>query len=198
MNTLKHVVLLPAILLSGCVSMNFLAVAPGAVAVGDIALSPSTTWNEAPAVMRPYSRRGAEVWTRDGLLLDRVMIIPGVPDGETLFDIQDPGTALPTFRPDMLPNELEEFTESSLVTLFGEGNVAVNTSGLRPHRFGETPGVLFNFDASLVDSPDYKGLVGAFIANGLLYMMLYVAAEPYYYDKHLGEASVIIETATLM
>jgi len=186
-----------AISVSGCTTMSFVAVAPGPVLVGDLSLTPSTTWNAAPAMVRPYSRRDAQVWTQDGLLLDRIMIIPAVADGETLFVSREDTAALPTFRSDMLPNELEEFTESSLVTLFGEGNAVVSTSGLRPHRFGENQGVLFDFDASLTDSPDFRGLAGAFIVDELLYMMLYVAAEPYYYGKHIDEARSIIETAYL-
>lgn len=196
MRTGNYLILLLAILISGCVA-SFMAVVPGTISVGDLKVTPSTTWNAAPALMRPNSRRDAQTWTQDGLLLDRIMIIPAVADGETLFISRDDSAALPTFRSDMLPNELEELLESSLVTFFGEGNAVVNTSGLRPHRFGENLGVLFDIDASLTDSPDYRGVAGAFIANDLLYFMLYVAAEPYYYGKHLDEAMSIIETATL-
>ena len=141
--------------------------------------------------------RLAQVWTQDGLLLDRISIIPAVPEGESIFVSRDKSIALPTFKSDMLPNELEEFVESSFVKFFGEGDAVVNTSGLRPHRFGEHRGVLFDFEASLTDSPDYRGMVGAFIANDLLYVISYSAAEPYYYGKHVDEAKMIIETASL-
>jgi len=196
MRTCIYFILLLAILISGCVA-SFTAVVPSTILVGDLKVMPSIAWNAAPASMRPYSRRDAQTWTQDGLLLDRIMIIPAVADGETLFISRDDTAALPTFSSDMLPNELEELLESSLVTFFGEGNAVVNTFGLRPHRFGENLGVLFDLDASLTDSPDYRGVVGAFIANDLLYLMLYVAAEPYYYGKHLDEAMSIIETASL-
>ncbi len=196
MRTCIYFILLLAILISGCVA-SFTAVVPSTILVGDLKVMPSIAWNAAPASMRPYSRRDAQTWTQDGLLLDRIMIIPAVADGETLFISRDDTAALPTFSSDMLPNELEELLESSLVTFFGEGNAVVNTSGLRPHRFGENLGVLFDLDASLTDSPDYRGVAGAFIANDLLYLMLYVAAEPYYYGKHLDEAMSIIETASL-
>jgi hypothetical protein len=190
------ITLLFAIMAGGCVT-GFVAVVPGTIAVADLNVKPTTTWNAAPAMMLPNSRKGAQVWTQDGLLLDRIMIIPAVPDGETIFTSRDKAVALPEFKSDMLPNDLEELTESSLVKLFGEGNAVVNTSGLRPHRFGENRGVLFDFEASLTDSPHYHGMAGAFIANELLYIMIYVAAEPYYYGKHVDEAKSIIETARL-
>ena len=190
------IILLFVIFTGGCVAA-FVAVAPGTIAVGNLNVTASTIWNAAPAILLPNTRKGAQVWTHDGLLLDRIMIIPAVPDGETIFKSRDKTAALPTFKSDMLPNELEELTESSLLKLFGEGNSVVNTSGLRPHRFGENRGVLFDFEASLTDSPDYRGMAGAFIANDLLYIMIYVAAEPYYYGKHVDEARSIIETATL-
>ena len=190
------IILLFVIFTGGCVT-GFLAVVPGTIAVKDLNVNLSTTWNAAPATILPNARKGAQVWTQDGLALDRIMIIPAVPDGETIFISRDKSAALPAFKSDMLPNELEELTESSLVKLFGEGNAVVSTSGLRPHRFGENRGVLFDFEASLTDSPDYRGMAGAFIANDLLYIMLYVAAEPYYYGKHVDEAKLIIETASL-
>jgi hypothetical protein len=192
-----YLILLIGMIGSGCVSTSFVAVAPATVAVGDLNVTPPTTWNAAPAIILPNTRKGAQVWTQDGLLLDRISITPAIPDGESIFVSRDKSVALPVFRSDMLPNELEELVESSLVKFFGEGNAVVNTSGLRPHRFGENRGVLFDFEASLTDSPDYRGMVGAFIANELLYVISYSAAEPYYYGKHLEEAKMIIETATL-
>jgi len=190
------IILLFVIFTGGCVT-GFVAVVPGTIAVKDLNLKPSATWNVAPPTILPYTRKGAQVWTQDGLLLDRISIIPAVPDGESIFKSRDKSIALPVFKSDMLPNELEELVESSFVKFFGEGNAVVNTSGLRPHRFGEHRGVIFDFEASLTDSPDYRGMVGAFIANELLYVISYSAAEPYYFGKHVDEAKLIIETASL-
>ena len=191
------IVLLFVILTGGCAT-GFVAVVPGTIAVQDLNLKPSATWNVAPPMILPYTRKGAQVWTQDGLLLDRIWIIPAVPDGESIFVSRDKSIALPVFKSDMLPNELEELVESSFTKFFGEGNAVVNTSGLRPHQFGEHRGVLFDFAALLgTDSPDYRGMVGAFIANDLLYVISYSAAEPYYFGKHVDEAKKIIETASL-
>jgi hypothetical protein len=49
----------------------------------------------------------------------------------------------------------------------------------------------------VTDGPEYKGLAGAFIAADSLYVMLYLAATPYYFDKHAGEVEAIIKGARL-
>jgi hypothetical protein len=135
------------------------------------------------------------VWTRDGMLLDRLIMIPAVPDGQPIFQANDKEAALPPFRADMLPNEIEELTESSITKLFGEGESSVETSNLRPQRFGDDRGVMFNMDIKVTDSPDYKGLAGAFVADGKLYLMMYIAADPYYFEKNLAEAEALIAGA---
>jgi hypothetical protein len=184
-----------AALLSGCVAFSM--VEPGATMVGDLQIHASAAWNQAPAVMSPAARSGTKVWTRDGLLLDRIVIIPGVPDGKPIFKPMDKSQALPAFKADMLPNELEELTESSISKLFGEGQTAVTTMNLRPHRFGENSGILFDVETAVSDGPNYRGFVGAFISEDKLYMLIYLAAQPFYYDKHREEAEAIIKGARI-
>ena len=190
--------MLTACVLGGCASMGYTLVSPGPVLVGNLQIDTRDAWNRAPSFFSTRTRARTEVWTQDGMLLDRIVIIPGVPDGEPIFQSNDRSAALPEFRADMLPNELEALTESSIVKLMGEGNVSVSTSNLRPNRYGRHVGVLMDFDAALSDGPDYRGLAGAFVADELLYIMIYVAAIPYYYDKHLAKAELVIQNAMVV
>jgi len=183
-----------ALAVAGCASMSYTLVAPGTVNVGDLQVAAAQSWNRAPTGTTA-SRKDAQVWTRDGMLLDRLIMIPAVPDGQPIFQTNDKQAALPPFRSDMLPNELEELTESSITKLFGEGEASVETSNLRPQRFGEDRGVMFNMDIKVTDSPDYRGLAGAFVADGKLYLMMYIAADPYYYEKHRADAEALIAGA---
>jgi hypothetical protein len=185
-----------AALLTGCASYSL--VPSGTATVGGLQLTPGSAWNQVPGSALPLAREGSVVWTQDGLTLDRLVIIPAVPDGEPLFRDRKGHAALPAFHATMLPNELEELMESSLVKLLGEGNASVRTANLRPHRYGEDRGVLLDLEASVTDGPDYKGLAGAFVAADNLYVMFYLAAVPYYYEKHLGDAEAIIQGARLL
>ena len=197
---MKRYKVIPFVLLlalSGCVSTKYVLVTPGVVAIDDLAVQAGTGWNQAPAVATPSARKTAATWTKDGLLLDRFSIIPGVPDGESLLIVKDKSAALPVFRADMLPNEIEELVESTIVKVFGESQAVVNTANLRPYRYGDNAGVMFDLEATVTDSPRYSGIVGAFIANEKLYIMFFLGAQPHYYDKHLAEAESIIRSALI-
>jgi len=52
-------------------------------------------------------------------------------------------------------------------------------------------------ESLLADRICYRGLVGAFIVNNELYILYYLAAVPYYFDKHLVEAQRAIQSAVL-
>ncbi len=183
--------------LAGCVT-GYTLVQPGSNTALDLQVNAGSGWNLAPAGFTMGARRGAQTWTQDGLALNRLVLIPGVADGETLLVDNRDTAALPTFRKDMLPNELEELVESTLVKYFGEGNATVSTANLRPQMFGSERGVMFDISAKLSDSPDYKGTIGAFIADEKLYTVWYIAADPHYYDKHSAAADAIIKSATVV
>jgi len=182
---------------SGCVSTSYTLVEPGARAFEELQVNATRGWNQAPPMHTPSMRKGAALWTHDGPLLDQLIIIPGVAHGEPLMKSRDKSAALPLFKKDMLPNEIEELTESTFVKYFGEGNAAVTTKNLRPQRFGEHRGVMFDVDATVSDNPDYRGTAGAFVANDKLYMLFFLGAVPHYYDKHSAAAKSVIQSAML-
>jgi len=182
---------------SGCVP-TYTLVTPGANTIQNLQVEASSGWNMAPNALTLSARNDSQTWTQDGLLLDRLVFIPSVPDGEPIIKSSSDSAALPVFRADMLPNEIEELAESTFVKYFGEGSVAISTENLRPHRFGEHRGVMFDMNATVTESPDYRGTVGAFIVNEELYLMFYFAAEPYYFGKHHSAAEEIIMSANLI
>ncbi len=196
---IRRVLLLLAIgTFAGCVATGYTLVPPGPNAALELQVNVDSGWNMASPMMTPAARAGAQTWTQDGLLLDRLVLIPAVADGETLFVDRSDTAALPVFRSNMLPNEIEELIESTLVKYFGEGQATVSTSNLRPQMYGDQRGVMFDLSAQLSDSPDYRGTIGAFIANDKLYTIWYIAAHPHYYDKHSQRADAIIKSAALI
>ena len=71
------------VLVAGCVSYS--AINPGESDHSGLRVKTSQAWNQAPKEATPAARSGSIVWTQDGILLDRIMIIPGVPSGEPIF-----------------------------------------------------------------------------------------------------------------
>ena len=186
-------ILIAGYLLSGCVATPYTLVAPGSIDAGSLTVTAVDSWNQSSTSI---SRRDDSLlWTRDGLLLDRLIIIPDVVDGEPLFEVRDESAALPPFQSDMLPNEIAELVESSIVKIFGEGEVSVETSGLRPEKFGPDTGMLFDLAVEVSDGPNYRGLTGAFISNEKLYLVIFLGAQPYYFDKHRESAEKLIKSA---
>jgi len=183
--------------LAGCVA-GYTLVTPGINSAEDLQVSAGRGWNLAPPLASPGTPKGSQTWTQDGLLLNRLVIIPAIEDGETVLTSQAEDAALPAFRKDMLPNEIEELMESSLVKLWGEGNVTVGTANLRPQTYGDDRGLMFDIDVKLTDSPDYRGTVGAFVADEKLYTIWYIAAIPHYHDKHFASAESIIKSARVV
>lgn len=187
--------LLVLVLLTGCVAPPYILQESLPVTYGALTVDPGQSWNQASKQLTPLSRDSSITWTQDGILLDRLMIIPGVADGESLLEEPADAAAFPTYRAGMLPNEVAELVESSVLKLLGEGDAVVNTSNLRPTRFGEVRGFMFEIEGIPADSPVLKGTVAAADYQGELYLMIYLAAEPYYHDKHRQAALAVIESA---
>ena len=181
------------IFIAGCVS--YATVEPGSQDYNGLKIKTSQAWNLAPKEVTPAARPESKLWTQDGILLDRIMIIPGVANGESLFKTLSSDQALPVFQAGMLPNEIEELTESSIVKLFGESGAVVETTNLRPHQYGDRNGILFDMSVAVSDGPNYRGVAGAIVVAEHLYLIFYLGAVPYYYEKHLDEAMVIIKGA---
>ncbi|MDH4049617.1 MAG: hypothetical protein OEW68_01045 [Gammaproteobacteria bacterium] len=185
------------IALAACATAGYRQVLPGVNSLGLLQITAGDGWNLASSYATPGAWPDSQTWTKDGLLLDRLVIIPAINDGEPIFKSRDKAAALPPFRANMLPNELEELTESTIVKLFGEGNAAVSTENLRPWAFAEHRGVLFDVRAAVTESPDYRGMVGAVIFDKKLYMIMFLAATPHYYDKHKADAEALIKSAAI-
>jgi len=182
-------------MLSACVSYS--AVRPGTVSFNGLQVDTSQAWNLAPGSASPASRSDSRVWTQDGILLDRIIFIPGVPNGQPIFKQESGDQVLPAFGSDMMPNEIEELTETSIARLFPKGQISVETSNLRPHRYADNQGFLFDMDILLTDGPDYGGIAGGFVADNKLYLMVFLGAKPYYFEKHRDEVLAIIRGARI-
>jgi len=193
----KRLLMVWIIGLAGCTSTQFAALSPGTVKVQGLTVEAAdASWNKAPRMLTPHLHKGSQLWTRDGPLLDYMVLIPDVEDGETLFKSRSKSLVYPSYRKGMLPNEIIEVVESSLAKLSGN-NVVVTSAGLRPYKLGNQRALMFDLELVDAEGPRRKGRAVIFVEDEQLYVMMYVATSLYYFDKHWESALATMNSAKI-
>lgn len=187
-----------ALLVQGCVSTQYERVSSEHTRAGALNLGLSDNrWNLAPRALSAHLHKSSSIWTRDGILLDQLILLAPIEHEQELFVSTDPDTLVyPTFRKEMLPNEIEELVQASLARQHG-GNAVVTTSNLRPRTWAGQRAVAFNLAIEFADSATQKGYACATIVNDQLHIAIYQATELYYFDKHWAAASAVIDSASV-
>ncbi len=181
--------------LAGCVSTQFAVVTAGQVALDDLSVSATDSgWNKAPQTVAPWLHPTSEVWTRDGVLLDRLILVPGVENGGTLFKSNSDALVYPEYRSGMLPNEVADLTVSSIQKLLGT-DTAVTMEDLRPHRLGDQRAVMFDLNIEAGEMPRRQARVLAFMHEDRLYLLAFIATALHYFDKHWDAALAVMDSA---
>lgn len=187
-----------ALLLSGCMTTQYALVDSGSSQVGALQVSAvDEGWNLVPGILTQHLPPKSSIWTRDGVLLDQLMLLGPIAHEQTLFVSKTPDTLVfPTFRQEMLPNEIEELVQATLTRQIGS-NAVVATSNLRPRRLANQRAVAFDVLTQFSDGATQKGYVTAAIVDEALYVLIYQAAQLHYFDKHWDAASAVIDSARL-
>jgi hypothetical protein len=190
-------VAISSLALGACVG-PYKTIESGDQMVGDLNLDVAKQWNEVPPSQVANKRDGTQVWTQHGELLDRFILIPDTPSGEPIFVSKDNYLGMPNFDSGMLPNEIEALVETSILKFLGESTAVVETSSLRPKRYPEDQvGFMFDMEYELSEGPRYLGTVGGLVNNNNLYLMIYLAATPHYYETYVPDALAIMDSARI-
>jgi hypothetical protein len=123
------------------------------------------------------------LWTIDGFGLNEMRFLTAVAPGKPLMQVAGVKTdGLGTYSGDMLPNDVMEFVGNNLAKA---GNLQLQTTALRPERFGSAMG--FRFDLSFVNSDGLQMKGTALFAQrqGKLDLILFLAPAEFYYDHNL-------------
>ena len=163
--------------LSGCAT-GYTLVSPGAVSVSGIEINADSGWNRVPNHELSWVRGATQVWTRNGLSLDRLVVIPDVEVGESIYRIAS-NTDYPVFRAGMRNGDIVELVDKTIEIAQGGNHTVVTTQQVRAQRFGADDGVIFDLHAIVHDGPDYHGLAGAFVSDGKLNIVYFLGASPY-------------------
>lgn len=184
------------LMLQGCVSTQYEVVAAEDTRIGSLALSLNDNrWNLAPRAVSTHLHKTSSIWTRDGVLLDQLILLAPIDHEQELFVSNDPDKLVyPTFRKEMLPNEVEELLQDSLTRQLG-GGATVVTSNLRPRPWAGQRGIAFDLLIEYSDAAAQRGYVCAAVIDDQLHLIIYQAAKLHYFDTHWPAASAVIDSA---
>lgn len=169
---------------------QYTLVGPGrTTAPGGVSVEPGVAWNRA-------SGSAPEVWTMDGMLLDEVIFLGGVPDGRPLALMGGASRDnLAPFRSTMTANEVMDLYEASWSSLAKTS--VTETSNLRPAKLGGVDG--FRFDARYTGANEVEtqaSVVGA-VQGGKLYLIIYQGARLHYFAAHLPDFERLVQSIRL-
>ena len=158
----------------------------GTSTVFDMTLQSDLDW------ARIKSRRN-EMWTIDGLLLNRLMIFSNVAPGEHVFQRTRERRSRPDgpwFRAGMRLDELEQLVIDGLVD---QDWVGVTPSNVRPHAFGGVEGVRFDVHMTHPDGLVYDGTVAAVEREGHLTVLVWLAPKEHYYGRDIAAVNAMLD-----
>jgi len=187
-NLWRLFLLLIALALTACTGAGGrLVKAENGIEVFDMTLDTGLDWAR---IKRPRQ----ELWTIDGMPLNRFVVISGIKPNEHVFLLTRERARKPDgpwYRPGMRPDEIRDVVLDAL----REGGWSnVQSSNLRPANFGSVAGL--RFDAVLTEKNGliYKGTFGAAEHNGRLTQFFWMAPAEYYYDRDIVAVNKMIDS----
>ncbi len=174
-------------LLAGCADGRL--VQPGvASANGGIVIDTPIAWSR-------FAFDRYEIWTIDGVPLNRLYIVPAVRSGEHVFlerRVSANAPDAPAFHAGMRAEEIRDIVLDALTET---GAVEIRSEGLRPARIGAIDGLRFEFRASTAAGLAYRGMVLAAARDDRLTFLLWMAPEEYYYSRDATSVAHILDSA---
>lgn len=193
---LAFVLVLVCAMVAGCTSSQYGAVQAGVVTAGKMRVTLGSGWARAPDSEVPEKQTPSQVFSRDGLEYDRLILVASVPDGGTIFRDQA-GAGLPTFRADMSATEIANLVAESLRAVLWEGEANVAATSPRAYGYTGIPGFRFELEADIAGSADHRGIGGGFVFEDRLYVNIFLAESPKFFDRHEKAAKAVLDSAVV-
>jgi len=173
--------------MTGCMQYQ-LAGAGDAIAMGDaFVLKPQSAWSRVD-----HGR--VEMWTVDGPILEQVLVYKGLADGQDLLLPQPVGQEkkdLPKFQKAMTALEVRDLVEA---TFARADQVDIQTSDMKPWKFADADGFRFEYSFTTKSGLRKRGFAVGTVYQEKLYLIVYAAAELYYFDKYAGELEKVVSS----
>lgn len=175
-----------ALLMAGCASTHGLQ-RKGDVTVFDMVMTSGLDWS------RIRGHR-SEVWTIDGVQLNRLLIFSRIRPNEDIFQRARERKSRPDglwYRPGMRLDELESLIADGFN--IQNGWTGVRTANLRPHTFGSAEGIRFDIEATSISGLIYKGTIAAAERDGRLNVIVWVAPKEYYHGRDVAAVESMLD-----
>jgi hypothetical protein len=172
---------------AGCVQMTRMG--PGEVVIRDrMTATLQSPWNRFDS---PASGR-AEVWTTDGLTLDRIEFFVAIAADEMLATPPSGATkSVPRFRPTMQPQEIVEMVDATFAMHGG----VFRLEQLAPARFAGGEGFRFEFtQIRKSDELTLRGIGYGTIRQNLLYLVLFQAPRLHYFPRNVKRFEEVVSS----
>jgi len=151
---------------------------------------------DSPVAWEKSSEGKSEVWTVDGLDLQRLTFVNGLEDGDPLFETKgDNADNMPRYHTAMTPLEIKELIEAGLRA---SGAHQLETYDFRSEPFGTVPGFRFDFSYTLESGLENEGMVIGANKGGKLYLIIYTGTRFYYYGKHKDDVERLIDSIRIL
>jgi hypothetical protein len=178
---------------AGCAGKQYKSATPGVTAIGGMQVALGDGWYYVPTSETPEKLGLARVLSRDGLEHDRLVMIAGVKSGNAVFE--QPGAAgLPVFQANMTSSEVADFVAESLQAVLWDGQSAVTASNAIERGFTGVPGFQFDIKADVTSTTKHRGMAGGYIDDDRVYVTIFLAESPQYYDRHKELAQAVIDS----
>ncbi|KFN44301.1 hypothetical protein [Arenimonas oryziterrae] len=175
-------------LLASCASPGRkLVAANSGITVLDLQLDTSLDWSRTKITR-------AEVWTIDGIPLNRFLVIANIRPNEHVFLAARERKGRPDgpwYRPGMRADEIRDVL---LDAMREDGFNNISSSNLRPAKFGTVDGL--RFDAVMTSSNGliYKATFGAAEYKGKLTHFSWIAPSEHYYERDVAAVNRMFDS----
>ena len=164
---------------------------PLAIGKTTMRVTPLGDWNRWKANATDHT----ENLSRDGIMLNDLFIVAGMPQGETLYAETDPKERpLPRLSATLDLVEIPEFYESSTRLALNTPIFAITST--EPATMSGHPAIKFTFDYAFADSPlNRRGVAMGTMVGGKLYLIVFDGPATYFFDRDRAEVEAIMASA---
>ena len=184
-------------LLVACATNQYVSAVPGVTSFGKLRVTIREGWLRAPASLVPEELSLSRTLTRENLERDRLMIIPGVSGGESIFQDRNEANPLPSFAANMNSEQIAAMVGKSMQQALWNGDATVAIKDARDHGYTGIAGFVFDLEVDIPSGPDHKGAAGGFVYDDRLYVIIYSAESPDYFGSQIDDVRKLIDSATV-